>query len=52
MTVPDLAQLLAQYGPAIFLALGFLEYIGAPIAAVPALIAGGALVGMVGVSTR
>lgn len=48
MTLPDLTHLVSQHGALVFLLLGFLEYIGAPIVTVPALIVGGALARIAG----
>ena len=44
----QLAGLLGQYGFALLFAVGFLEYIGAPIASVPVLVVAGALSSMGG----
>ena len=44
----QLAFLLDQYGYALLFAVGFLEYVGAPIASVPVLLVAGALSAMGG----
>ena len=46
MTPADLAALLEQHGPVVFFGLGFAEFIGVPVATIPALVAGGALARM------
>jgi membrane protein DedA with SNARE-associated domain len=40
---PELAELVGRNGPLLFFGIGFLEFIGAPVAGVPALVAAGAL---------
>lgn len=46
MSLDALTVLIEQHGPLLFFVLGFAEFIGVPVATVPALIAGGALARM------